>query len=117
VGNRQDGVQEQEIKREREREQRDFELLRHVSTLNVATVVLLAALLRDFSPERLRTDTPTLPFAALGCFGVSLLLGMGGLLYTLGGRETALSVRFIAGVAYFAFLIGLVLAIGGLATP
>jgi hypothetical protein len=76
--------------------------------LNITTIVLLLALVRDFSPKELRTDTPAFTLLTLGCFAVSLLLGMGGLLYTLGGRATAVSVRTIVGIAYLVFLLGLI---------
>ena len=66
----------EEDREEQRREYRDrvFEILKHMSTLNVATMILLVALLQDFSPEgQLRPDVPSI---AVVMFGISLLISM-----------------------------------------
>jgi hypothetical protein len=63
--------------REEERQKRDFELLKHVSTLNVISLVLVQALIEN---------VPTKPEPPVYIFGTSLLLAMGGLAWTLRGR-------------------------------
>jgi len=62
-----------EEEREREKRDRVFEILKHASTLNVATLILLVALLRDFSPEGV---VPGAPSFAVGLFGISLLVSV-----------------------------------------
>ncbi len=75
-------------KREKERQQRDDELLRQISTPNVATVVLLAALVKDFSPTQIEANSTLLARRMLGFFFFSPLCAMGGLFFdvTLGRR-------------------------------
>ena len=87
--------------REKERQQRDGELLRQISTPNVATVVLLAALVKDFSPSQIRANSTPLARWMLGFFFFSLLCAMGGLFFNVTlGRRVAKGVRAIAAVAY-----------------
>jgi hypothetical protein len=82
--------------REEVRQRRDFDLLKHVSTLNVISLVLVEALLKDVAAP---------PPVAL--FGISLLIAMIGLFLTLRGREAGLLVRGLAAVSYLLFLGGL----------
>ncbi len=91
-----------DLQREREREQRDFDLLKHVSTLNVISLVLVQTLLAEF-PEQTRTT--------LWIFGGSLLIAMVGLALTLLGRGWKTPVRVITFLAYMVFLFGLLSAL------
>ena len=103
--------QEAEAAREEQRQQRDFEMLKHMSTLDVAALVLLLALVRDFSPARIRTDPPILTLVTLLLFFASLLCAIGGLFLNVAqGRDAAPSVRILTGLAYLAFLGALVMA-------
>jgi hypothetical protein len=90
-------------------ERRDLELLKHVSTLNVATLVLLAALVRDFSPSSATVGGSKWVLLA---FGVSLLLSLFGLGTTLQGRSGTNIVRAFIISAYGVFLLGLGVALG-----
>lgn len=90
-------------------ERRDLELLKHVSTLNVATLVLLAALVRDFSPSSAAVGGSKWVLVA---FGVSLVLSLIGLGTTLQGRSGTSMVRALILSACFFFLLGLVVALG-----
>ena len=89
-------------------ERRDLELLKHVSTLNVATLVLLAALVRDFSPETATIGISKWPLVA---FGISMVVSIIGLGLTLQGRSGTRLVRFFIIAAYALFLLGLALAL------
>jgi hypothetical protein len=87
---------------EKERRDRIFDLLKHVSTLNVAALVLVLALLRDFNPIIL----PGAEVVPLLFFGGSLLISMFGLfLPPLGGGHLVLAVAAI-GLSYLTFLSG-----------
>lgn len=94
----QEQAQEQarEEGREEVRQRRDSDLLKHVSTLNVISLVLVEALLKDVAAP---------PPVAL--FGTSLLVAMIGLFLTLRGREAGLLVRGLAAFSYLLFLGGL----------
>ncbi len=63
----------EEHREDRESRDRVFEILKHVSTLNVATMILLVALLRDFPPQGL---VPGVPSSAVVLFGISLLVSV-----------------------------------------
>ena len=96
------GNDEQE--REKERQQRDFELLKHISTLNVATIVLLLTIARDFTPGR----QTALPLGTLLLFYVSLLCAMIALvLHITLGRVGAKRVRTLTAFSLVFFALGL----------
>ncbi len=63
-----------------QRRDREYDLLKHVSTLNVAALVLFIALVEDFRPTA--EVAATAPVGALTFFGVSLLLSVLGLVFT-----------------------------------
>jgi hypothetical protein len=100
-----------EPERERQLQQRDFDLLKHISTLNVASLVLLLALIKDFSPKAIREDPPTLTLWAVFLFFGSLLLGILGLCFILFKQQgAALFIRFLATLCYVVFFAGWCLA-------
>jgi hypothetical protein len=89
--------------REEERQKRDFELLKHVSTLNIISLVLVQALLED-------ANAPLLPPVIV--FSISLLLAMSGLTLTnIVGWDAGKFVRVLTAFSYLAFLLGLTSAV------
>jgi hypothetical protein len=95
---------DEEREREKERQQRDFELLKHISTLNVATIVLLLTIARDFSPKA----PTTLPLGTVLLFYASLLCAMIALvLHIILGRVGAKRVRTLTAVSLVLFAFGL----------
>ena len=88
-----------------EHRDRLFDLLKHVSTLNVAALVLTLALLRDFDPPVYAPEAPLL------FFGGSLLLSMLGLAAAPWGRPPGALVTLAITLAYLAFFGGVLLTI------
>ncbi len=62
----------------RQRSDRDYDLLKHFSTLNVAALILLIALVEDFRPTA--NVASSAPRSVVFAFGASLILSMSGLL-------------------------------------
>jgi hypothetical protein len=94
--------------RDRERRDRAFELLKHVSTLNLAALVLFLALVDSFRQTLLAGGSTGTTTWALALLGVSLLLSLLGLLLFQVGPL----LRFIFVVtSYASFGIGVGLAV------
>jgi hypothetical protein len=103
---------ETEAERQKRLEQRDFEMLKHISTLNVATLVLLLALVKDFSTNQIKTNPSFSTLLPLILFSVSLGCAIFGLfMHVTQGRDADWGVRISTVVAYGSFLLGLVVAI------
>lgn len=93
---------------EREMRDRTFDLLKHVSTLNVAALVLILALLGDFTPKGILPGVEELP---LVCFGVSLIFSMFGLFFAPLGWLSE-GIVFLATLLSFAtFMVGMFLTV------
>jgi hypothetical protein len=88
-------------------------MLKHISTLNVATLVLLLALVRDFySKAKIQAEPLNSTQLSLLFFSGSLVLTIIGLfLHVAWGRNGGKPVRILTVVAYASFLCGLVTAI------
>ncbi len=98
-------VEDARGREDREKEHRDrlFDLLKRISTLNVAALVLILALLRDFSPT---VGTPGVEKVPLVFFRGSLLISMSGLFFApLDEPHQFLQVA-ATGLAYLAFISG-----------
>jgi hypothetical protein len=96
-------------------EDRRVDLLKHVSTLNVAALVLFLTLLRDF---RAGNIVPGVPTATLILFGISLLAAMAGLFISVGASAGTRNRQFYDAVvgwtlvaSYGTFFAGLSLAV------
>jgi hypothetical protein len=87
------------------------DLLKHVSTLNVAAMVLFLALLTDFG--EVRGFSFLIPVLSLFCFGASLLTAMGGGLawVALWPSVFEKSARFVVVMAYVLFSAGMIWAV------
>jgi uncharacterized membrane protein len=91
-------------------EENSLDLLKHISTLNVAALILFLALIRDFGAEGSRPGVPTM---VLVFFGVSLSLSVFGMLaYLLARNFVALLMVmfsisiFLAGFLIAVFVVG-----------
>jgi hypothetical protein len=94
--------------REKQRQQRDFDLLKHVSTLDVATIVLVLAVPEAFAPPTQRPEPTGLPLFALILFFLSLLCAMVGLfVYVWIGWTAGRGVRYLTIISCLLFLGGL----------
>ena len=75
-----DDKERRQEERERELRDRNFDLLKHVSTLDLAALVLFAALIQNFAKALLAGVNLVPSTGALLMFGLSLLFSVLGLL-------------------------------------
>jgi hypothetical protein len=95
---------------ERELRDRSFDLLKHVSTLNLAALVLLLALIENYREVLLAGLSIGPSTGALLMFGLSLLLSVLGLiLFTF--IRCLFVVPYLVVVSYVLFFVGVALAV------
>jgi hypothetical protein len=103
-----DNEEEQLREEEKAVRERLFDLLKHVSTLNVAALVLTLALLQDFPPTGLHPVVEDMPLAV---FGVSLLASMFGPAFAPWNRPPGVLAAVAITVSYLMFFCGVLITI------